>query len=78
MRDFAELVDYRARAQTEAEAARRTGADAASALVAAARAERDRILAEAGAERLRAEQEAGAVRLRAEEEAGATRRRAEA
>ncbi len=78
MRDFAELDDYRARAQTEAEAARRTGADAASALVAAARAERDRILAEAGAERLRAEQEAGAVRLRAEEEAGATRRRAEA
>jgi hypothetical protein len=78
MREFAAIDDYRAQAAAEAETSRRTGAEAASALVAAAREERDRILAEAGAERLRAETGARAVLDRAEEEAGATRIRAEA
>ncbi|MFC3294905.1 DUF4041 domain-containing protein [Clavibacter michiganensis] len=78
MREFTEVDDYRAHAASEAESARRTGADAATALVAAAREERDRILAGAGAERLRAEAEAAATRDRAEAGARAARIRAEA
>jgi hypothetical protein len=60
-RSFAEIDDYRAAAEHEAEASRRTGAEAAASLVAAAREERDRILAEAGASRSRAEAELAAV-----------------
>ncbi|WP_043673587.1 DUF4041 domain-containing protein [Clavibacter michiganensis] len=78
MREYAEVDDYRQRAEADAEAARRTGAEAASALVAAAREERDRMLAEAGAERRRAEADAGAMRDRAEADARAARLRAEA
>jgi hypothetical protein len=74
----AEVDDYRAHARAEAETARRTGSEAATALVAAARDERDRMLAEAGEARLRAEAEAGAIRDRAEAEARAARLRAEA
>ncbi|OUE25573.1 DUF4041 domain-containing protein [Clavibacter michiganensis] len=78
MREFAEADDYRAQAEADAEGARRTGAEAAAALVAAAREERDRMLAEAAAVRSQADAEAAAVRSQAEAEAHAARRRAEA
>jgi hypothetical protein len=60
-RSFAEVDDYRAAAERDAEASRRMGAEAAAALVAAAREERERMLADVTAARARAEEELATV-----------------